>query len=143
MEQLTLTPSQVEQMISHARSEAPLEACGLLGGINGQALRVYPTVNVLQSPTRYLVKAEELLAAMKDMEGQGWGSDPLAIFHSHPNGPETPSETDIDESYYPNSVYIIIARLQRPRPSLRGFRIEDGCVNEVPINIQNSHQEKQ
>ena len=142
MEQLILTQSQVTQMIAHARAEAPLEACGLLGGQDGRVLGVYPAVNALHSPTRYLLRPEDLLTALKDMEEQGWGPDPLAIYHSHPQGPETPSETDIAEAYYPDSVYIIIARTDRPAPSVRGFRIVKEHVSQVTLKILNGHHEK-
>jgi proteasome lid subunit RPN8/RPN11 len=133
MKHLTLTRSQVEQMIAHARAEAPLEACGLLGGENGRVLRVYPTVNALHSPNRFLVQPEQLLEVLQALEAEGGGPDPLAIYHSHPCGPETPSETDIAESYYPNSVHIIIAYPSRSRPSLRAFRIVSGEVSEVEL----------
>jgi proteasome lid subunit RPN8/RPN11 len=135
MDRLTLTQSQVEEMIAHAQAEAPLEACGLLGGKNGRGLRVYPAVNALRSRTRYLIRPADLLAALTAMEAQGWGPDPLAIYHSHPHGPETPSEIDIAESHYPDSIYIIIAHLDREEPSLRGFRIAEGQVNNVVLRI--------
>lgn len=135
MHQLTLTESQAEQLISHAQSEAPLEACGLLGGENGRVLEVYPAVNALASPNRYQMEPGQLLSFFESMEAQGWGSDPLAIYHSHPRGPETPSETDVSESFYANSVYVIIAHLERPRPSLRGFCIRGGQINEVELRI--------
>jgi proteasome lid subunit RPN8/RPN11 len=134
MKQLTLTQSQIEEIIAHARAEAPLEACGLLGGENGCVLRVYPAVNAASSSTRFSIRPEDLLATMVDMEAKGWGADPLAIYHSHPHGPETPSPTDVSESYYPDSVHIIIAHPDRRRPSLRAFRIIDGLVSEVALH---------
>jgi [CysO sulfur-carrier protein]-S-L-cysteine hydrolase len=135
MEQLILTRLQVTQMIAHARSEAPLEACGLLGGKNGRAERVFPAANALQSPTRYQVQLSDLVDALKVMEEQGWGPDPLGIYHSHPDGPETPSATDVAEAFYPDSVYIIIAYPMRCQPSLRGFRIVDGHFDHVSLVI--------
>jgi proteasome lid subunit RPN8/RPN11 len=140
MEQLKLTRSQVEQMIAQARAEAPLEACGLLGGEEGRVLSVYPATNELHSPTRYSIRAIDLLAALEDMDAQGWKPAPLGIYHSHPCGPETPSETDIAESYYPEAVYIIIAHLDCTHPSLRGFHIVEGHVSEVRLGISNGQQ---
>ena len=135
MNRLLLTQSQVEQMITQARAEAPLEACGLLGGKNGRVLRVYPATNALHSPSRYLVQPDDLLAALEDIEAQEWGPEPLAIYHSHPHGPETPSETDVAESAYPRSVYVIIAHLDREKPALHGFHIVRGQVSEVELKI--------
>lgn len=141
MEPLTLTRSQVEQIIAHARAEAPLEACGLLGGSRRRVLRVYATTNTWHSPTRYLVEPSELLAALEDMAERGWEPDPLAIYHSHPDGPETPSETDVAQAYYPGSIYIIVAHLGRPRPSLRGFSIVEGQISEVELKIAHDREE--
>ena len=135
MEPLTLTQSQAKQIIAHARAEAPLEACGLLGGRQRRVLQIYPARNTLRSSTRYLVEPVELLAALQDMAERGWGPDPLAIYHSHPRGPGTPSETDIAKAYYPDSIYIIVAHLERPRPSLRGLSIIAGQVSEVELKI--------
>lgn len=135
MERLTLTRSQATQIIAQARARAPEEACGLLGGNRGRVLRVYPTSNTLHSPTRYQVDGEEQWAALKDMAGRGWEPEPLAIYHSHPCGPETPSETDVAQAYYPDSIYIIVAHLDRPQPSLRGFRIIEGQVHPVQLEI--------
>ena len=135
MKLLTLTKAQAAQIVTHARSEMPLEACGLLGGQAGEVRRVYPTVNVLHSPTRYEIDPHELIAALQDMKDQGWGPDPLAIYHSHPQGPEIPSQTDIALAGYPDSVYIIVAHLDRPTPSLRGFYIIQGEVQKVELRI--------
>jgi proteasome lid subunit RPN8/RPN11 len=135
MNQLLLTQAQAEQMIAQARAEAPLEACGLLGGKDGRVLRVYPATNALHSSTRYLVQPDDLVAALEDIEAQGWGSEPLAIYHSHPHGPEMPSETDVAESCYPRPVYIIIAHLDRQRPSVHGFHIVKGQVSAVELKI--------
>lgn len=135
MDQLTLTQSQVDQMIAHARAAAPLEACGLLGGKDGCVLHVFPATNAAHSPTRYLVEPADLLDALTKMEAQGWGLDPLAIFHSHPTGPETPSEIDVAESHYPNSVHVIIAHPHLSSPSVRGFRIADAQVSQVQLKI--------
>jgi proteasome lid subunit RPN8/RPN11 len=141
MERLVLTQSQVDQLIAHAQSEMPNEACGLLGGVDGRVLGVFPTANALNSPTRYLVQPEDLLAALQEMEAQGWGVDPIAIYHSHPRGPETPSKTDVEEAHYPDSVYIIIAFPNRQYPSVRGFRIRDGEINQVRLTILSNNNE--
>jgi [CysO sulfur-carrier protein]-S-L-cysteine hydrolase len=138
MKSLTLTQTQTAQIIAHARSEAPLEACGLLGGQDGRVRRIYPAANVLHSPTRYEIDPHVLIAALRDMASQGWGPDPLAIYHSHPKGPETPSQTDIALASYPDSVYLIIAHLDsnlRAAPSLRGFYIIAGQVQKVSLRI--------
>jgi len=61
------------------------------------------------------------------------GLELLAIFHSHPTGPETVSVTDIKEAAYP-VVNIIWSRNNGPWQA-RGFWIETGRVTEVELRI--------
>ena len=60
--------------------------------------------------------------------------EPLGIFHSHPAGPPGPSPTDIAQAAYPDSIYVVIS-LQNTPPSVRAFRIVDGQVTEVKLDI--------
>jgi len=56
-----------------------------------------------------------------------------AIYHSHPAGPEVPSESDVSRAFYPDSVYLICSLAEPARPILRGFRIVDGRVHETRL----------
>ena len=115
----------LDQMIAQARADAPLETCGLLAGRDGRATRVLPVLNVLRSRVRYnMGGSQEFFDAMAACD-----FEPLAIYHSHPQGPPVPSPTDIVESFYPDAIYIIISLAQEP-PSVRAFRIAGGVVTE-------------
>ena len=61
------------------------------------------------------------------------GLELLGIYHSHPNGPDRPSPTDIAEAMYP--VVQIIWYRQEGRWQARGFRIESGKVREVELKL--------
>lgn len=74
VKKLELTQAQIDLVIAQARAEAPLEACGLLGGKDGRVLKIYPAVNELASPTRYALRPQDLLAALQDMEARGGAS---------------------------------------------------------------------
>lgn len=130
MDSIRVRAELLEQMVAHAGAVAPLEACGLLGGLPGCALAVYPIANVAQSAVRYTADPQGLVEAFLDIEARGW--EIVGIYHSHPGGPATPSSTDVAEAYYPDAVYIIISLVRQP-PSLRGFRIRAGQVNEVAL----------
>ena len=124
----------LNQLFAHLQAEYPLEACGILAGQNGQVAQLYPIENSLQSQTVYEMDPQRQLAAMLEIEERGW--EMLAIYHSHPNGPETPSPTDIAQAYYPDTIQIIVSLRQRERPSIRAFTIVDGRVDEVEIVAQ-------
>jgi proteasome lid subunit RPN8/RPN11 len=120
-------------MRRHVNFEAPLEACGLLGGRDGVATVVYPVKNAAASPTRFEMDPKAQLRAMNQIEAEGL--ELVAVFHSHPKGPSILSPTDIREVAYP-VVNIIWSRVGR-RWQARGFWIENGHAAEVPLNVPN------
>jgi proteasome lid subunit RPN8/RPN11 len=126
---LRLSRVQLEQMIAQARADAPLETCGLLAGRDGRVTRVLPVPNILRSRVAYRMDGQEFLDAMAACD-----FEPLAIYHSHPQGPPVPSPTDVAESYYPDSIYVIISLAQEP-PSVRAFRIVNGLVAEGTCRV--------
>ena len=126
---LSMPRALYEEMLAHVRSNPQIEMCGLLAGRAGKVDRVWPTMNVLNSPTAYRMDGPEFVAAMIACE-----FEPLGIFHSHPAGPAAPSPTDIAEAAYPDSVYIIIS-LQSAPPSVRAFTIAAGQVAEIRLDI--------
>lgn len=118
-------------MLAHAQAEYPLEACGLLGGHNGRVHHLYAIENHLHSPVRYEMDPLQQIQSTLHLEAQE--NDILAIYHTHPQGPETPSPTDIALVTYPVLVYVIISLSDRANPAVRGFRITQGQVSEVAL----------
>lgn len=120
-----------EQMRSHVAAHAPEEACGLVAGKDGHAQRVIPVENDLHSRFRYRMAPEAQLAAFQEIEAEGL--ELVAIYHSHPDGPENPSITDIAEAYYPEALYLIWSRTS-DEWQCRGFWIRDGHVHETRLS---------
>lgn len=133
---LRLTPAQWQALADHLTRALPEEACGLLGGLAGQVRAVYPVTNRLRSPVAYEMEPTEQIRAMLAIEDAGW--EITGIFHSHPAGPAGPSPTDIAQAFYPDSIYVICAPAEAGpgRWHGRAFRIVDGQVSEVPLEIR-------
>jgi len=112
-------------------AEAPIEACGLLAGIQDEVQRVVPVPNALHSATRYRFGPYEQLAAFEQIEQSGL--EILAIYHSHPKGPPHPSPTDIDEASYP-VVYVIWSQAEDGWQA-RGYWIENGAFSVIPLEV--------
>lgn len=108
-----------------------MEACGLLAGKGSSVEAVLEVTNQVQSPVRYVMDPIEQLKAFEWIDSNGL--DLLAIFHSHPTGPETVSPTDIAQAAYA-VVYVILSRVHDPWRA-RGFWIENGDFHEVPLQI--------
>ncbi|MGH2521048.1 MAG: Mov34/MPN/PAD-1 family protein [Anaerolineales bacterium] len=131
---LTLTAAQWSEIIAHVQAGLPNEACGLLGGVDGVVRRVYPAENIRRSPWEYQLDPQQQVRAMLEMEAQGW--ELVGIFHSHPGGPPLPSATDVARAYYPESIYLILALDARGEWRGRGFRIEEGRVQERLVRVE-------
>ncbi len=120
-----------DEIVAHARAEAPREACGLLAGADHQARRVIRCANVHETPTtRYLIDPREQLRAFRDMDQRG--EELVAIYHSHPVSQPYPSPTDRAEARYPEAVYVLVS-LRSSRPELHAYRISGDAVREVEI----------
>jgi proteasome lid subunit RPN8/RPN11 len=120
-------------MLAHVQAEYPLEGCGLLAGIAGRVYQLYPVANKLKSATAYEMDPRQQVAAMVEMEARGW--EMTAVYHSHPQGPETPSPTDVAQLYYQEAIQVIVSLRERERPVARAFRIEGKQVSEVPLLV--------
>jgi proteasome lid subunit RPN8/RPN11 len=92
-------------MLENVLSCLPDEACGLLGGEQGKVFSVRPVKNISRSPIRFRMDPREQIKAMFEIEQLGHHI--IAIYHSHPLGPDQPSEIDIREAAYPDVSYLI------------------------------------
>ena len=131
MESLSLTPGVWQAMRRQVSRLAPLEACGLLAGINRRVEMSIGVRNADQSPVRFHMEPLEQWRAFQRIESAGL--ELLGIYHSHPNGPDRPSPTDIAEAMYP--VVQIIWYRQEGKWRARGFRIEAVKVREVALEL--------
>ena len=127
-----LPRSYAEEIIAHAREEAPNECCGILAGKNGRALRLYRAVNAEHSPHRYDIGPEELFRIHSEVESLGW--EFVAIYHSHPAGEAFPSPIDAAEARWPDAVYLIVSLVDR-EPVVRAFRLDQGAFSEEALSV--------
>ena len=130
-DRLELPAALRDEIVAHARSEAPKEACGLVAGQDGRLTRVIRCANAHPAPvTRYAIDPREQLRAFRDMEAKG--EELLAIYHSHPITQAYPSPTDRAEAHYPDAYYVLVS-LRDVAPEVRAFRVRDGWVREVAL----------
>jgi proteasome lid subunit RPN8/RPN11 len=122
-----------EEMLRHARQDAPNECCGLIGGLNSEAKTLYRARNAEASPLRYNLDPQDQFRIMTEMEEKG--EELSAIYHSHTGSPAYPSQTDINLAAYPDALYLIVSLVEGER-DLRGFHIRDGEVTEVDLVVK-------
>lgn len=131
---MQLSSNLLHQLIAQARRDAPNETCGLIGGKAKRALKIYPLTNTHATPrVNFYAAPLELFAALRDIAANNW--EHLAIYHSHPASDATPSANDIARAYYPDAAHLIISLADPEQPRVRAFRIVEGQVTEISIEI--------
>lgn len=122
-----------DELLAHAQEDAPNECCGLIGGNDGVAKTVYRARNAEASPLRYNLDPQDQFRIMTEMDDKG--EELSGIYHSHTASPAYPSQTDINLAAYPGVLYLIVSLADGEAP-LRGYRIEDGTVDEVDLQVE-------
>jgi proteasome lid subunit RPN8/RPN11 len=130
---LKIPREQVEEIVEHARREAPNECCGIVAAADGTAVKVFQATNAEASPVRYGLDPREQYRIMMEIEDHGWTLG--AIYHSHTRSPAYPSQTDVNLAFYPEALYLIVSLQDAERPDLRAFRIVDARIDEVELSI--------
>lgn len=128
---LTLAQRYLDEIIAHAREEAPNECCGIIAGQDGRAVKLFRARNAEASPYRYSVDPQDLFRIYRECEANSW--DFLAIYHSHTASEAYPSPTDIRLAFWPEAYYVLVSLKDAAKPVVRAFRIVDGNVTEEKI----------
>lgn len=148
---ISIRKPHIEMLMALAAVSPTQEICGLISGYfdwrmhHGTVGSVIPITNIATRPeVAFHLHPEEQVAAMFDFEAAG--QELVAIFHSHPQGPARPSETDIMSHVYREAFVLILF----PRTSLRTvntamflgeewaigvWHIEKGKVSTVQIEV--------
>lgn len=122
-----------EEIVAHARSEAPNECCGMIASRDGEAVKVYRATNAAASPLRYEIDGAEQYRIQMQIEDSGL--DLGAIYHSHTRTEPYPSQTDINLAFYPDAVYLIVG-LASEEPEVRAFTIREGQVRGAQLELE-------
>jgi proteasome lid subunit RPN8/RPN11 len=123
----------LEEIVEHARRDAPDECCGLVAARDGTAIAVHQAENVAHSPYRFEVDGRTLLRLLGELEGEG--EELGAIYHSHTRSGAYPSQTDINFSAGWPGIEWLIVGLDAPHPEVRSFLIDGGEVREVALEV--------
>ncbi len=132
---MDIPPFLLDELVTHAREEAPNECCGVLAvepGSPPRALRAHRAVNTAASPLRFEIDGLEVLRLTEALERDGLD---LAIYHSHTRTAPYPSQTDINfAARWPGVEWVIIGLADPTAPEVRSYLIgDDGAVEEVAI----------
>ncbi len=135
---LEISRHQLDDMVAHARDEAPLECCGIIAGTGNRASATYRTRNIDQSRVHYTIHPEDHYRATREIEDvHEW--DVLGFYHSHPASEAFPSSTDIrhalESGYSEVSRFLIVSLAKPSAPVARSFWLTGGQVDEESLVV--------
>ena len=136
LSRLRLDDTTIAEINALARAEYPHEACCLLIGreAGGRTLveRVASCRNLAvdRLGDRYLLDPDDFRAA--DEAARREGLDIVGIWHTHPDHPARPSETDL-EAAWPVYSYLIVSVTSAGVTERRAWRLEDERFIEQEI----------
>jgi proteasome lid subunit RPN8/RPN11 len=134
---LRISRQLLDEVVAHARAEAPKECCGMIAAADGRAIAVHRARNAARTPKLYYemdgTDQFQILQAIEDA-----GNDVGAIYHSHPRTEPVPSETDVNlAKWWPEPLYVIVG-LRNGRPDVRAWRIVDGTVSRAVLEVEDA-----
>jgi proteasome lid subunit RPN8/RPN11 len=135
---VTLSRSQLDEIVGHAQGQPDQEVCGVLGGRAGTVERIYRTRNVAKTPaTLFELHPKDFMDALDDIDAAGL--ETLGFYHSHIRSSPYPSRTDVmnwNPEAYPDAVYFICSLAEPGNPVTRAFRFDrDVHLVEEPITV--------
>jgi [CysO sulfur-carrier protein]-S-L-cysteine hydrolase len=121
-----------DAMVAHCVREAPLECCGILGGVPPRVSSLHPLRNTSASETRYDADPSDLIHAVVALRERR--AEMLAIYHSHPRWDAVPSRVDLQENHYDTLPRIIVS-LKGKSPEVRVWQLDPDSFRELAWRI--------
>ena len=131
----------LDEVIAHARADAPNECCGMIASRDGEAVAVHRARNAAASPLRYEIDGMEQYEIQNAIEDAGL--DLGAIYHSHTRSAPCRRRPTSTSPFYPEALYVIVgledergrrARLvDRRRAGLRGASWRSAPSARLPL----------
>jgi len=126
--------SVLDAMAAHAAAEHPNECCGMLAGKVAEGCCFVELgiamVNELASPARFASEPRSLFRAVR--RARELGLEVLAMYHSHPTSPPTPSRFDVADHNWGESVACVIVG---PGGEVRAWWIREGGYEEAAVTV--------
>ena len=126
--EISLAPTQIEQLTRLARSSLPNESCAFLLGKKDRVVEILAMQNADQSAISFSIEPQEVLRAYNVAESKKL--QVIGIFHSHPARP-APSNTDKKFMEINPVVWLIYSTTEQ---KFKAY-VHDSDVREVAVKI--------
>ena len=121
---LTLTPEARAVIDRHAAETYPYECCGALYGSDDEIAEALPLPNNTNEGPRRRFRISDPDYMLAERHARKSGRAFVGFYHSHPDHPAEPSQTDLD-SALPNLHYLITSVLEGRVDVTRAWRLRE------------------
>jgi proteasome lid subunit RPN8/RPN11 len=126
---MEFAPDHIDEIVAHAREDAPDECCGLVAGRDGRSERVFRMTNAAHSPLRFEVAPLEVMRTLEAIDEAGL--EVGGLYHSHTRTAPYPSQTDVTYAEaWPGTPWIIVG-LANGDAEVRTYRIDGANIAEL------------
>jgi proteasome lid subunit RPN8/RPN11 len=119
----------LDQLVEHARSEAPNECCGIVVVRDDTAQSVQRARNMHASPLKFEIDHADQIRLFREF------GDFECIYHSHTRTDPYPSPTDVNFAARWPGVQWLIVGVKDAEAEIRLYDIEGGDIREVEIEV--------
>lgn len=138
---MTIPRPVLESILDHGRSGYPFEVCGVFLGVGARVESAVRVENreVEMPRVRYQIAPEDLLRIQR--ESRSAGVEIIGYYHSHPDHPARPSETDrrIAAEGLSDGVFHVVVSVAggvRATPAAWVFRDAAQAFEREPLDIE-------
>jgi len=142
---IAISSDQLTKIQTQAEKAYPQECCGLLiGRINTDGFlsvtRIAASPNMAEGSQKdsFEVDPQIRFEVMRDIRHTT--EDIIGHYHSHPDHPAEPSQTDLDMAFEPDFVWLIVAVEDGQASDTKAWRLhqETRAVTSVPLLVSES-----
>lgn len=146
---IVLEPGQLKQISDLAEAAYPRECCGLLVGTiddhagpeekhegTARVTRVERSDNLAPDDRddRFEIDPRVRLRLQKELRSSG--ETLIGVYHSHPDGPAQPSDTDLENAWEPELIWLITAVIEGQATHTTAHRLIDQATRFEQIALR-------
>ena len=137
---MIVLPEVLQDIRRHAEETYPEECCGfLIGSVSRESNLVRSVHRAANRRTearerRYSISPGDYRAAEKAADKAG--DDIVGFYHSHPDHPARPSQTDLEEATFPGFTYVIVSVEEGRSTDLTAWSLADDRTKFNPEQIK-------
>lgn len=140
---IVLEPGQLKQIADLAEAAYPRECCGLLvgeadrrGATVWRVARIEPSKNLAADDHNDRFEIDPRLRLRLQKELRGGPETVIGVFHSHPDGPAQPSDTDLENAWEPELIWLITAVVGGQATQTTAHRLIDRASRFEPLAMR-------